>query len=602
MAFQQRKWSSRWPSLLALMTAMMCGNVVVCNLAAPAAAADPPSSPPPSSPPRDPAQVELETRLRKMEESLRRMEEANTKIQSQYDSLRRKYDEMSKRNATMRASHRARVLRGERGWPVGWARWRPKSLQPVKPTAGWAPKAWEDARHPEGSAFAGRGRHRGPCSGDAGRRAADNGAWARWNDGVVDIGRKPPRRPGHWRPGNGGSRLPARERSFRGEEKVKESTAKVIFSEGLEFSSADEEFKITFHNLTQVEYRGFPDGDQGLLHSQFFIPRQRWYFTGRVTKNVEFYTVINRGYGPLDILDAFISYRIDERFRIRAGRMKTPYLYEYYSIAEGDLIAPERSLYAGNFATNRQIGVMALGELYKGRLGYAMGMYNGQRRSFEDTNSGKDFIGYINSRPFLTSERFKALNYLNLGGSWDVGYQNNPIVPDQVRTANDDTTAAGATTLSPTFLVFNNNVVEQGERRQWAGHMMWFYKSFSLLSEYGGGVTGLAHTNQSTQTYVPYNGYFVQATYFLTGEELTRRVNVVKPRRDFSLAKGKMAPGASRGPRPLQHSRHGQAGLHGGLRRPQLVVKSCVGDRHRSELVSELLHQVLFRLAAFRVR
>ncbi len=28
---------------------------------------------------------------------------------------------------------------------------------------------------------------------------------------------------------------------------------------------------------------------------------------------------------------------------------------------------------------------------------------------------------------------------------------------------------------------------------------------------------------------VAYNGYMVQASYFLTGEELTRRVNVVKP-------------------------------------------------------------------------
>ncbi len=478
-----------------------------------------------------------------MEESLRRMEDANTKIQGQYDSLRRKYDEMSKRNATdaSKPSGASTAGRTRVASRVG-------AVETQEPPAGEA--------------------NRGMGAEGMGGRSAPGGLGSPGVEGVEGRALATPAGgPPTTVPGPGGTmvssttgvsrravqgigaqgtegRVFAPESEARGEEKVKENTAKVIFSEGLEFSSADEEFKITFHNLTQVEYRGFPYGDQGLLHSQFFIPRQRWYFTGRVTKNVEFYTVINRGYGPLDILDAFVSYRIDERFRIRAGRMKTPYLYEYYSIAEGDLIAPERSLYAGNFATNRQIGVMALGELYKGRLGYAMGMYNGQRRSFEDTNSGKDFIGYINSRPFLTSERFKALNYWNLGGSWDLGYQNNPMVPDQVRTANDDTTAAGATTLSPTFLVFNNNVVEQGERRQWAGHMMWFWKSFSLLSEYGGGVTGLAHTNQSTQTYVPYNGYFVQATYFLTGEELTRRVNVVKPRRDFSLARGKRAPGA----------------------------------------------------------
>ena len=71
--------------------------------------------------------------------------------------------------------------------------------------------------------------------------------------------------------------------------------------------------------------------------------------------------------------------------------MKTPYLYEYFSIAEGDLIAPERSLFAGNMAANRQVGAMSLGELYEGRLGYAIGIFNGPRRSFEDNNSAKDF-------------------------------------------------------------------------------------------------------------------------------------------------------------------------------------------------------------------
>ena len=337
------------------------------------------------------------------------------------------------------------------------------------------------------------------------------------------------------------------ESALRGEEKVPRRLAKVEFAEGLEISSPDDEFKLTFHNLTQAEYRAFPTSEEGLLHSQFFIPRQRWYFTGRATRNVEFYTVINRGYGSLDLLDAFISYRIDERLRFRVGRMKTPYLYEYYSIAEGDLVAPERSIYAGNLAANRQEGAMALGELYEGRLGYAGGIFNGPRRSFGDYNSAKDFIGYVNSRPFLKSESLKALNYLNIGGSFDVGYQKNPTQPPILTTANDETSASNNPTvesLSPTFLAFNNNVVEQGERTQWAGHAVWFYKSLMLFGEYGGGVAGYALTGSKTSTYIPYNGYQVSASFFLTGEEITRRVNVVKPKRDFSFAKGKWAPGA----------------------------------------------------------
>ncbi len=164
-------------------------------------------------------------------------------------------------------------------------------------------------------------------------------------------------------------RVSPSETAGLGEEGLPWRLAKVEFAEGLELSSPDDEFKLTFHNMTQVEYRAFPLSQEGLLHSQFFIPRQRWYFTGRATRNIEFYTSINRGYGSLDVLDAFLSYRIGERLQFRVGRMKTPYLYEYYSIAEGDLVAPERSMYAGNLAGNRQEGAMAMGELFKGRLG-----------------------------------------------------------------------------------------------------------------------------------------------------------------------------------------------------------------------------------------
>ena len=227
--------------------------------------------------------------------------------------------------------------------------------------------------------------------------------------------------------------------------------------------------------------------------------------------------------------------------------MKTPYLYEFFSIAEGDSIAPERSIYAANMGANRQIGAMALGELYEGRLGYAAGIFNGPRNSFQDYNGAKDFIGYVNSRPFLKSETFKALNYLNLGGSFDVGYQNDPTQPSILTTANDQASASNnavVESLSPTFFAFNNNVVERGQRNQWAGHMVWFYKSLMVFAEYGGGVAGYALTNSKTSTYIPFSGYQVTASYFLTGEELTRRVNVVKPRRDFSFGKGKWAPGA----------------------------------------------------------
>ncbi|MDR3633888.1 MAG: porin [Isosphaeraceae bacterium] len=366
--------------------------------------------------------------------------------------------------------------------------------------------------------------------------------------------------------------LPESE-SFGGE-KLRKRKAVVEFGEGLEFGSDDGEFKLQFHDLTQAEYRSFSPIHSGdsFLKSQFFMPRQRWYFTGRVTKNIEFYTVINRGYGSLDLLDAFLTLRYDPRLRFRIGRMKTPYLYEYYEIAEGDLIAPERSMYAGNFAGNRQEGAMFLGELFQNRIGYAAGVFNGPRRSFGDTNNAKDLYLFLNSRPFLkprdeggvtgaqgTGGRTRPtqnlmsdnegprepgpFEYLNLGGSFNIGYEQNPLQPSILTTANDQTSSSNNSvveSLSPTFFAFNNNVVEFGERAQWSGHAAWYYKSLMMLAEYGGGFGGYALSNSHYSTRVPLQGFTVGPAYFLTGERLTRRVNVVKPRHDFRVRNGKV--------------------------------------------------------------
>jgi phosphate-selective porin OprO/OprP len=335
--------------------------------------------------------------------------------------------------------------------------------------------------------------------------------------------------------------------------KPKRHPGKIAFGEGLEFTSDDGEFRLQFHNLTQAEFRGFDRRDVGPnadnLHDSFFLPRVRWYFVGDLTKNIGFYTVINRGYGSLDLLDAFLTLRFSDALRFRIGRMKTPYLYEYFSIAEGDLIAPERSIYAGNMALNRQDGFMFLGELFKNQLSYATGVYNGPRRSFGNLNSAVDNIGNVTWRPFLLSERFPAFTYLNIGGSWDVGYQDNfPPQPVFFDTASDQTTSEPAQTLSPTFLMLNNNVKELGNRVQWGAHVVWYYRSLFLLAEYGGAHEGFGFVNQKASVPVHVNGWNVTASYFLTGEEVTRRVNMVQPRQDFNFnflkAGEKFTPGA----------------------------------------------------------
>jgi phosphate-selective porin OprO/OprP len=531
------------------------------------------SAPSGSIKPASSTEVSVDERLRRMEEAYLRMEESNRRIQEQYSTLLQQYQDLSK---TLRRS----VVKD------------PTSKSPEKAPddgveslgfPGFPGLEDEAGDDPDRITFLqqsgvgaqgrlGRGGQPGGADlpealpgqtppGATGPGASFEGARAR--PGGVDEfgGRSRADRIGVGAEGTGGrvspTQQPTRPGATAGEAEVwvykpdagpPTRRATVRFGEGLEFATDDDEYRLQFHNLTQVDYRGFPTKNQGILQSQFFIPRERWYFTGNLTKNVGYYTVINRGYGTLDLLDAFISLRVDDRLRLRVGRMKTPYLYEYFSIAEGDLIAPERSLFADNMGLNRQIGMLFLGNLFDDRLSYATGVFNGPRNSFGAFDSSKDWIGTITTRPFLTTNNLPALRYLNLGGSWDTGYQSNtPPQPTYFETANDQTGGTGAQSVSPTFLALNKNVIEQGERAQWAAHAVWFYKSFFLMAEYGGGRAGYGFSGSKYSTPVNYNGWFVQASYMLTGEELTRRVSVLQPRRDFNFdwfKGGEFRPGA----------------------------------------------------------
>ena len=498
------------PPWLALLLGLAAGSRCSQTLAQSAPDATPAAAPavPSAVPTLAPREVTVEERLQ-------RLEEANRRLVEQNEVLTRRYADLSKRL-----------------------------------DAPTLPRREADAPAPKASRAQTEARGNNAPSGTAGAGLSPRGS-----RGVGAQGTD--------------ARVFEPESNSRGAEKIPRRRALVEFAEGLEFASPDDEFKLQFHNLTQVDYRDFTQGNQRPLHSGFFIPRQRWYFTGRVSKNIEYYTVINRGYGTVDLLDAFLTFRYDPRLRLRVGRMKTPYLYEYYQIAEGDLIAPERSLYAGNLAGNRQIGAMFLGELLEDRMGYALGVFNGPRRSFEDFNNSKDVYTFLNTRPFLnpsseagsggaqgTGGRTRPnqaigsnrpepadprpLEYLNLGGSFNFGYEQNPAQPSAFRTANDQTPSASAATLSPTFLTFNQNVVELGERAQWSGHAVWFIKSFSLLTEYGGGFGSYAHGRETVSTRVPFEGFVIEPSFFLTGERLTRRVNVVKPLHDFRVRNGKI--------------------------------------------------------------
>ena len=349
------------------------------------------------------------------------------------------------------------------------------------------------------------------------------------------------------------------QRPYKPDMPHKKRKLEAEFAEGLTVRTDDDYFSLTFHNLTQVDGRAFkPTGDP--LHDNFNIPRQRWYILGNISPYVRYYTVINRGFGALDVLDAWTDWAIGDidrdKLQVRVGRMKTPYTYEYIKIAENDLIAAERSVFVGNLAPNREIGVMAHGQIYKKRLEYALGLFNGPRRSFQDFNSGKDLFTFINTKPFLEGD-VDYLKQLNLGASWNWGNERQPLEPAFLTTANDQSPSGFAQNASPTFLAFKKDVFENGTRMQWSGDVAYYYKSLGVLAGYQGGfqdysiqtgtLPGTSVLPQASTAFagvvgtkavrVPMSGYSVALFYFLTGEEITRRRELLEPRKEYIASK-----------------------------------------------------------------
>lgn len=326
---------------------------------------------------------------------------------------------------------------------------------------------------------------------------------------------------------------------------------------GFQFESEDEEFILKLRTLIQTDARIYQQPNQNPVASGIYLPRARLYFTGRVTKPIEYQLALQRAYTSLDVLNMYVNFHYDDRFQIKFGRYKAPFTYEFYKIQVPELISQERSLFSVNFGMNRQPGLMGWGYLFEKRLEYAVGVFDGPRKSYQDFNNSKDVDAFFNFKPFEDSERFAALRDLNLGGSVDYGIEDNPILPDVLRTSANASSSAlntvsltnSLSNLSPVnnaavpFLAFNRNVRERGPRNLWELHAAYYYKGLSLLGAWDVGRIGYGLAGKNVDTHLPTSGYFVQGAYILTGETMDRRA-LVDPIHPFDLRPAHFGLGA----------------------------------------------------------
>ena len=139
------------------------------------------------------------------------------------------------------------------------------------------------------------------------------------------------------------------------------------FGPGFELATDDGEYILQFHDLTQVDYRGYLKGNQSPTQESFGLPRQWFMWNGHVTKEIGFFVSMAQGFSTINGLDMFVDFNYDKRLQFRVGRMKTPFTYEFFTEPIQGLITPERSLFFNNFGQNRDVGIMPYGQLFDDR-------------------------------------------------------------------------------------------------------------------------------------------------------------------------------------------------------------------------------------------
>jgi phosphate-selective porin OprO/OprP len=316
--------------------------------------------------------------------------------------------------------------------------------------------------------------------------------------------------------------------------------ARVRFGPGFQIQTEDSEFQAELHDLTQVDGRFYLQGEQQPVHTTYLLPREWFILAGRLTRPFEFYVAFAQGIDNLSLLDTYFNVNFDPRLQLKIGRYKTPFTYEFYALGINAFPVPERSLFFNNFGLNRDIGLMAYGQLGQNRFDYAVGSFNGTRNGYVDSNDFKDVAGLVNFRPFATRQD-SWLESLNVGGSVDFGKQNNLPIPQVMRT---NVATTGNLAIGPEFLALNNNVRESGDRGFWSLHLAYYYRHLSLIGEWESGFQDYALANQlQYRTHLPVQSYYVMAGYFLTGETVSGR-GVLRPISNFDLRKGKFGLGA----------------------------------------------------------
>jgi len=303
---------------------------------------------------------------------------------------------------------------------------------------------------------------------------------------------------------------------------------RVYWKEGLNLATLDGDFKLKIGGRLQTDWFWSSEdnaikSDVGEQEDGVEIRRARLYFSGLIYGNIEYKLQFDFAGGEADLKDAYLGLTDFPLGKLRMGHFKEPFSLEELTSSKY-ITFMERAL-PNIFAPSRNTGFMLHNTASDERMTTAIGVF----RSTDDYGENVDDGGYnvtgrVTALPIYEN---KGANLLHIGAGYS--YRN----PDDSVRYHQRPEAHLANYFVDTSNFASDQVDLVGLEAAWINGPL------SLQGEYM-----MAKADRlGSGSDVELDGYYIQASYFLTGEHRNYKTSEaafsrIKPKENYSASGG----------------------------------------------------------------
>jgi phosphate-selective porin OprO/OprP len=313
-----------------------------------------------------------------------------------------------------------------------------------------------------------------------------------------------------------------------------ENDFNLYWKEGIRFDSNNGAFKLKFGGRIQNDYSWWSMGDQLEAAGMYSdggteFRRARIYIGGTIYDNYEFKAQYDFAGGDADFKDVWLAHnKVPVLGQIKIGHFKEPMGLEVLTSSK-DTTFMERAL-PSVFTSERSTGIGMSRSFLDKRMGIAAGaFYEADGYGDAEEADGHNFTGRIHGRPFLNED---GNRYVHLGAS-----ASHRSFDDMLRIRQRPENHFTDRLVNTGMFTADDALVLGSEAAFVSGPFSVQGEYFQMDVDRGSGMSD-----------AEFSGYYVQASWFLTGENRRYKEGAgifdkIKPKSNFK-GFGKRGTGA----------------------------------------------------------